>query len=174
MLLGKCRLHKSTGWTVLISLSNCMPTVCSLHAARFGFATGASPIVLINPHVYAPASFRARLENDAYRMRIVRYVHDLSVGFTQERSMGEDLQSMLCADSLGLAKSSLVNFLSYHSTANRVYYPWRCNDELRELARLRPNTKVWVLFLPFHRRTRVDVTIRFPGMSEIRKTIHFI
>ncbi|CAM9267666.1 unnamed protein product [Ectocarpus sp. 12 AP-2014] len=70
-----------------------------------------------------------------------------NVYFHTERSMGEDLQSMLCADSLGVAKSSLVNFLSYHSTANRVYYPWRCNHDLRELARLRPKAKVYGLQL---------------------------
>ncbi|CAN0030474.1 unnamed protein product [Ectocarpus fasciculatus] len=68
-----------------------------------------------------------------------------NVYFHTERSMGEDLQAMLCADALGVAKSSLINLLGFHSTANRVYYPWRCNDELAELARTRPETKVYGL-----------------------------
>ncbi|CAM9453542.1 unnamed protein product [Ectocarpus sp. 8 AP-2014] len=68
-----------------------------------------------------------------------------NVYFHTERSMGEDLQDMLCAEALGVAKSSLIHLLGFHSTANRVYYPWRCNDELAELARLRPETEVYGL-----------------------------
>lgn len=56
--------------------------------------------------------------------------------------MEEDLRTMLCAESLGMAKSSLVHLLGFHSTATRLYFPWKCNAELREVARLRPETKV--------------------------------
>ena len=60
----------------------------------------------------------------------------------QGRSMGEDLRTMLCADNLAMAKSSLVHLLGFHSTASRLYYPWKCDAELREIARLHPETKV--------------------------------
>lgn len=56
--------------------------------------------------------------------------------------MGEDLRTMLCADNLAMAKSSLIHLLGYHSTATRLYFPWKCDAELREIARLYPETKV--------------------------------
>eukprot|EP00752_Nemacystus_decipiens_P014349 g12766.t1 len=59
----------------------------------------------------------------------------------QERSMGDDLRTMLCADNLAMAKSSLIHLLGFHSTAARLYYPWKCDPELRKIARLHPETK---------------------------------
>lgn len=56
--------------------------------------------------------------------------------------MGEDLRTMLCADNLAMARSSLIHLLGFHSTAGRLYFPWKCDAELSEITRIYPETKV--------------------------------
>ena len=49
----------------------------------------------------------------------------------QNRSMAEDLLSMICADGFVAAQSTLKFFVSHHSRATRMYYPDKCNDSMR-------------------------------------------
>ncbi|CAN0445112.1 unnamed protein product, partial [Ascophyllum nodosum] len=58
------------------------------------------------------------------------------------RSMAEDLRSMMCADALGMARSTLVALTSFHSTATRIYGPVECNEQLAQLAKVRPEAQV--------------------------------
>lgn len=64
---------------------------------------------------------------------------DGSVG--QNRSMEEDLLSMICADGLVTSRSSLTRLLEHHTLASRIYFPGECTKRLcRETAR--PGRKV--------------------------------
>lgn len=56
--------------------------------------------------------------------------------------MEEDLRSMMCADALGMARSTLVALTGFHSTASRIYGPTECDKKLILLAKFRPEAKV--------------------------------
>lgn len=56
--------------------------------------------------------------------------------------MADDLRTMICADALGLAKSTLSHLISFHSTASRIYGPTECNNQLIQVAKFRPEVKV--------------------------------
>jgi len=58
--------------------------------------------------------------------------------------MGEDLLSMVCADGLALARSTLVSLTGFHTRAKRVYGPIQCNSQLKQLALYRPGVQVRV------------------------------
>ena len=60
----------------------------------------------------------------------------------QNRSMEEDLRSMMCADGLALARSTLVSLTGFHSKAKRIYGPIECNTQLNHLAVHRPEVQV--------------------------------
>lgn len=60
----------------------------------------------------------------------------------QNRTIGEDLRSMMCADSLAVANSTLRHLVAFHTTAVRVYVPKPCNEELQGIATAWPNKKV--------------------------------
>ena len=62
---------------------------------------------------------------------------------TQNRSMEEDLKAMMCADGLGIARSTIIALTAFHSKASRIYGPFRCSDEkLKKLAKTRPKVQV--------------------------------
>ncbi len=49
---------------------------------------------------------------------------------------------MVCADSLALARSTLVSLTGFHTRAKRVYGPIQCNPQLQQLALYRPEVQV--------------------------------
>lgn len=61
---------------------------------------------------------------------------------SQNRSMDEDLRSMMCADGLGIARSTLSPLTTYHTTASRIYGPFECNQQLKQLSKFRPEAQV--------------------------------
>lgn len=61
---------------------------------------------------------------------------------TQNRSIGEDLRSMMCADALATARSTLICLTTFHTTATTIYEPSECNSKLEALSIVRPETKV--------------------------------
>ncbi|CAM9497054.1 unnamed protein product, partial [Ectocarpus fasciculatus] len=65
-----------------------------------------------------------------------------SVRVHTNRTMEEDLLSMVCADGLALARSTLVSLTGFHSKAKRVYGPHQCNPQFKQLAHLRPEVQV--------------------------------
>ncbi|CAN0089910.1 unnamed protein product [Scytosiphon promiscuus] len=71
-----------------------------------------------------------------------------NIHFHKNRTMAEDLVSMLCADALVMAKSSLAKAWAYHTTATRVYFPVSCSGYLRRLADARPEMKVYTIVMP--------------------------
>lgn len=52
------------------------------------------------------------------------------------------MQSMMCADSLALANSTLLHLVAFHTSAVRVYVPKACNEEAQGIATAYPNKKV--------------------------------
>lgn len=56
--------------------------------------------------------------------------------------MEEDLLSMICADGLALARSTLVSLTGFHSKAKRIYGPIQCNSQLNHIALHRPEVQV--------------------------------
>ncbi|CAM9627562.1 unnamed protein product [Ectocarpus fasciculatus] len=52
-----------------------------------------------------------------------------NVAMHKDRSFWEDLQAMLCADSLALSHSTLSNLLLAHSRAKRFFLPWGCEPQ---------------------------------------------
>ena len=59
--------------------------------------------------------------------------------------MEEDLRSMICADGLALARSTLVSLTGFHSKAKRIYGPIECNSQLNHLAVHRPEVQVLLI-----------------------------
>lgn len=55
--------------------------------------------------------------------------------------MAEDLLSMLCADGIVVATSTLNNLFSHHSRASRIYFPYTCAGKMRNM-NVRPGTQV--------------------------------
>lgn len=60
----------------------------------------------------------------------------------QNRTIGEDLRSMICADGFVAARSTLRHVVSHHSSAKRMYFPVACDEKLEALGTDRPGTKV--------------------------------
>lgn len=56
--------------------------------------------------------------------------------------METDLASMMCADALALARSSLPNLTAYHSKAKKIFVVNRCTDSFRRLVKHRPDAQV--------------------------------
>lgn len=52
------------------------------------------------------------------------------------------MQAMMCADGLVTARSTLGFLVSYHTTANVVYGPTRCDSNLHQLADIRNDVLV--------------------------------
>lgn len=60
----------------------------------------------------------------------------------QNRTMEQDLHTMMCADGITLARSTLVALTGFHTTAAFIYGPTECSTQLRQLGALRPKAKV--------------------------------
>lgn len=56
--------------------------------------------------------------------------------------MEEDLRSMICADGLGLARSTLADLVGFHSKSKRIYGPRECNFRLNRIALYRQEVEV--------------------------------
>lgn len=56
--------------------------------------------------------------------------------------MAEDLTSLVCADALATARSTVWKFLAYHATATQIYVPADCSASLIGLQNDRPHVKV--------------------------------
>lgn len=61
---------------------------------------------------------------------------------SQNRTMEEDLRSMMCADTLALAKSTLINLTAFHSKAKQLFAPTDCDSKLSRIAQQLPDTQV--------------------------------
>ena len=62
---------------------------------------------------------------------------------TQNRSMEEDLKAMMCADALGIAKSTINSLTAFHGNASRIYSPSDCRGGmLKKLAKIHPKVQV--------------------------------
>ncbi|CAN0416887.1 unnamed protein product [Ectocarpus sp. 12 AP-2014] len=53
-----------------------------------------------------------------------------NVEMHKDRPLWEDLQAMLCADSLALSHSTFTNLLLAHSRAKRFFLPWGCEPQV--------------------------------------------
>ncbi|CAN0171792.1 unnamed protein product [Scytosiphon promiscuus] len=62
--------------------------------------------------------------------------------------MADDLVSILCADGLVMARSSLSRAWAYHTAATRIYYPIPCSGYLHDLVDQRPEIKVYGMVMP--------------------------
>ncbi|CAN0323051.1 unnamed protein product [Pylaiella littoralis] len=71
-----------------------------------------------------------------------------TINFHTNRSMEEDLRSMMCANGLGLARSSLADLVGFHSKAKRIYAPRECDFRYNRLALFRPEVQVYGLIWP--------------------------
>lgn len=60
----------------------------------------------------------------------------------QNRTMVEDLASIVCADALVTAQSSLARSISYHTAATEIYFPFSCAGCVNDLEELFPGAKV--------------------------------
>lgn len=60
----------------------------------------------------------------------------------QNRTMAEDLVSMLCTDALVMARSTLARAWAYHTTATRIYFSDSCTGYLYDVVDQRPEVKV--------------------------------
>lgn len=76
----------------------------------------------------------------ALRLHCDKMVTDMFI--LQNRSIEEDLRSMICADGLGLARSSLADFVGFHSKSKRIYGPRECNYRLNRIALFRQEVQV--------------------------------
>ncbi|CAN0033849.1 unnamed protein product, partial [Ectocarpus sp. 6 AP-2014] len=65
-----------------------------------------------------------------------------NIHFHKYRSMAEDLTSLVCADALVPARSTVFKLLSYHATATQIFVPMRCSGFLTDLQDDRPHVKV--------------------------------
>ncbi|CAM9229439.1 unnamed protein product [Ectocarpus sp. 12 AP-2014] len=66
-----------------------------------------------------------------------------NIHFHKNRTIGEDLRSMLCADGFVAARSTLRRVVSHHSSAKRMYFPMACDEKLKTLGTERPGTQVF-------------------------------
>lgn len=73
-----------------------------------------------------------------------------TVNIHTNRTMEEDLRSMMCADGLALARSTLVSLTGFHSKAKRIYGPIQCNNQLNHIALHRPEVQMYGLVWPGH------------------------
>eukprot|EP00752_Nemacystus_decipiens_P014352 g12769.t1 len=73
-----------------------------------------------------------------------------NVNIHTNRSMDEDLRSMICADGLAMARSTLNTLTGFHSRAKRIYGPTECKGQLNILAVHRPENEVIGLVWPGH------------------------
>eukprot|EP00752_Nemacystus_decipiens_P015176 g13516.t1 len=65
-----------------------------------------------------------------------------NIHFYENRSIAEDLSSMICGDGFVAANSTLRHLVLHHSSATMIYFPHECTDALsRENAR--PGVKVF-------------------------------
>ncbi|CAM9641409.1 unnamed protein product [Scytosiphon promiscuus] len=71
-----------------------------------------------------------------------------NIHFHKNRTMAEDLVSMLCADGLVMARSSLAKAWAYHTAASRMYFPFSCSGYLQDLVDQRPEIKVYGMVMP--------------------------
>eukprot|EP00903_Cladosiphon_okamuranus_P013122 g12238.t2 len=71
-----------------------------------------------------------------------------TINFHTNRSMEEDLRSMICADGLGLAISTLADFVGFHSRSKRIFGPRECNYRLNRIALFRPEAQVYGVVWP--------------------------
>ncbi|CAN0085914.1 unnamed protein product, partial [Ectocarpus sp. 4 AP-2014] len=65
-----------------------------------------------------------------------------NIYFHKNRTIGEDLRSMICADGFVAARSTLRRVVSHHSSAKRMYFPTACDEKLKTLGTERPGTQV--------------------------------
>ncbi|CAN0449753.1 unnamed protein product, partial [Ectocarpus sp. 12 AP-2014] len=65
-----------------------------------------------------------------------------NIHFHKYRSMAEDLTSLVCADALAAARSTVFKLLAYHATATQIYVPADCSASLIGLQNDRPHVKV--------------------------------
>lgn len=56
--------------------------------------------------------------------------------------MGEDMRTMMCADGLTVARSTLVDLVGFHSNALWLFAPSSCRNRLNKMANSRQNTVV--------------------------------
>lgn len=49
---------------------------------------------------------------------------------------------MICADGLGLARSTLADLVGFHSKTKRIYGPRECDFRLNRIALYRPEVQV--------------------------------
>ncbi|CBJ33259.1 hypothetical protein Esi_0450_0011 [Ectocarpus siliculosus] len=66
-----------------------------------------------------------------------------NIHFHKNRTMEEDLLSMICADGFVAARSTLGRVVSHLSSAKRMYFPTSCNEELKNLGTEGPGTQVF-------------------------------
>ncbi|CAB1107139.1 unnamed protein product [Ectocarpus sp. CCAP 1310/34] len=66
-----------------------------------------------------------------------------NIHFHKNRTIGEDLRYMICADGFVAARSTLRHVVSHHSSAKRMYFPMACNEKLKTLSTERPGTQVF-------------------------------
>ncbi|CAN0165683.1 unnamed protein product [Pylaiella littoralis] len=64
------------------------------------------------------------------------------------RTLGEDLQAMICADSLAMAGSTLRFLTGWHSKATRIYAPSKCTPKVSLHARQREGIEVFGSNMP--------------------------
>ncbi|CAM9503420.1 unnamed protein product, partial [Ectocarpus fasciculatus] len=64
-----------------------------------------------------------------------------NIHFHKYRSMAEDLTSLVCADALVTARSTVFKLLAYHATATQMYVPMSCSGFLTDLQDDRPDVK---------------------------------
>ncbi|CAN0058419.1 unnamed protein product [Ectocarpus sp. 6 AP-2014] len=66
-----------------------------------------------------------------------------NIHFHKNRTIEEDLRSMICADGFVAARSTLSRVVSHHSSAKRMYFPMSCDEKLKTLSTERPGTQVF-------------------------------
>eukprot|EP00752_Nemacystus_decipiens_P002002 g1923.t1 len=65
--------------------------------------------------------------------------------FHKDRALDEDLVSMLCADGLATARSTISSLTLFHSTATRIFFPRSCSKAqyVKDLQHQRPAIKTY-------------------------------
>lgn len=81
---------------------------------------------------------------------------------TQNRSIAEDLVSMICADGLVTARSSLKTLVNRHSLATRKYFPYPCTKDLNRQT-TRPGVQVRLEYKLFD--TKRQKSVSSPNLS---------
>lgn len=135
------KLRKATFLSTAVEFFNLVPVYPPVWVSNM--SSGMWSVGLCFFHVRIPGVFVRFFPSETFTaVCSPQQCQPLSAPLEQNRTIGQDLQTMLCADGLALAQSTLKTFVGYHSSAVWVFGALGCNKTLMQLAEARAKTTV--------------------------------